>query len=212
VAALQRDLPDPPKHLIALVLPKLGNGCRLVLARPTASHQRNAEPNAAMMDLPSRRSRRICNLMMATLPTTHMRPEVNAPIKIIPSAELRDYLAEERTFLAWIRTGLALMAFGFVSARLEIFPDETRGIPGVAGGEAHHPLVWIGVALLALGITVNLSSAWRYMRVVGQLKRGQIVERSVSKHGVVVTMCLALVGIAMTVYLSLVLAPEALHA
>jgi putative membrane protein len=31
--------------------------------------------------------------------------------------DLRDYLAEERTFLAWIRTGLALMGFGFVVAR-----------------------------------------------------------------------------------------------
>jgi putative membrane protein len=165
-----------------------------------------------MMDMPSRGSRRICNFMMATSPATHMRPEVNAPTKIIPSAELRDYLAEERTFLAWIRTGLALMAFGFVSARLEIFPDETRGMAGGAGTEAHHPLVWIGVALLALGIAVNLSSAWRYTRVVGQLKRGQVVERSVSRQGVAVTMCLALLGIAMTVYLILVLAPGALHA
>jgi uncharacterized membrane protein YidH (DUF202 family) len=32
-------------------------------------------------------------------------------------ADLRDYLAAERTFLAWIRTGLALMGFGFVVAR-----------------------------------------------------------------------------------------------
>jgi hypothetical protein len=59
---------------------------------------------------------------------------------------------------------------------------------------------------------VNLSSAWRYTRVVGQLKRDQVVERSVSKQGVAVTMCLALLGIAMTVYLILVLAPGALHA
>jgi inner membrane protein YidH len=33
-------------------------------------------------------------------------------------ADARDYLAEERTFLAWIRTGVAVMAFGFVVARL----------------------------------------------------------------------------------------------
>jgi len=32
-----------------------------------------------------------------------------------------DYLAAERTFLAWIRTGLALMGFGFVAARFGQF-------------------------------------------------------------------------------------------
>ena len=38
-----------------------------------------------------------------------------------PEADVRDYLAEERTFLAWIRTGLALMGFGFVVARFGLF-------------------------------------------------------------------------------------------
>ena len=35
-----------------------------------------------------------------------------------------DYLAAERTFLAWIRTGLALMGFGFVVARFGLFLRE----------------------------------------------------------------------------------------
>jgi len=41
-------------------------------------------------------------------------------------AELRGYLAEERTFLAWIRTGISLMGFGFVVARFGIFEDLTN--------------------------------------------------------------------------------------
>jgi putative membrane protein len=41
--------------------------------------------------------------------------------KIRQNASLSDYLAAERTFLAWIRTGLALMGFGFVVARFGLF-------------------------------------------------------------------------------------------
>jgi putative membrane protein len=52
--------------------------------------------------------------------------EMDTPIKVKPVADLRDYLAEERTFLAWIRTGISLMGFGFVVARFGIFGDLTN--------------------------------------------------------------------------------------
>jgi putative membrane protein len=41
-----------------------------------------------------------------------------------PGADVRDHLAEERMFLAWIRTGFALMTFGFVVARFGLFLAE----------------------------------------------------------------------------------------
>jgi putative membrane protein len=50
--------------------------------------------------------------------------EMDTPIKGKPVADLRDYLAEERTFLAWMRAGIALMAFGLVAARFELFADD----------------------------------------------------------------------------------------
>ena len=49
---------------------------------------------------------------------------MDTPIKAKPAADLRDYLAEERTFLGWIRTGIALMGFGFVVARFGIFLEQ----------------------------------------------------------------------------------------
>ncbi len=51
-------------------------------------------------------------------------------------ADLRDYLAAERTFLAWIRTGLALMGFGFVVARFGLF------LTGSLSGSAPRSLLW----------------------------------------------------------------------
>jgi putative membrane protein len=38
-----------------------------------------------------------------------------------PSSRIRDYLANERTYLAWMRTAIALMGFGVVIARLRYF-------------------------------------------------------------------------------------------
>jgi putative membrane protein len=46
--------------------------------------------------------------------------------------QLGNYLATESTFLAWIRTGLALMGFGFVVARFGLFLEQveiSRGTP-----------------------------------------------------------------------------------
>src|ERR1700704_1656620 len=140
--------------------------------------------------------------------------EMDASIKEKPMADLRDYLAEERTFLAWIRTGIALLGFGFVVAHFGIFADEPPMTQHAAGAQPHELSLWVGTALIAIGVTVVLSSARRYIRMVGELNRGQFVQRSVSKQGVIVAMFLALLGIAMTIYMILVLAqpPDVLHA
>ena len=137
---------------------------------------------------------------------------MDTSIKGQPAADLRDYLAEERTFLAWIRTGIALMGFGFLVAHFGMFADEpTRSASGL---QPHQLSLWFGAALIAIGVTVNLFSARRYMRLVGELNSGQFVHRSLSKQGVVVALFLALLGIAMAIYLLLILAqpPDVLHA
>src|SRR5437868_2912104 len=123
-----------------------------------------------------------------------------------PAAELRDYLAEERTFLAWIRTGISLMGFGFVVARFGIFGDLQHIPLLLPAGRPHELSLWFGAALIAIGAIVNLLSARRFMRLVGDLNRDQFADRSLSKQGVIVACFLALLGIAMTIYLTLFLA------
>src|SRR5262250_1892710 len=51
---------------------------------------------------------------------------MNPPNETNQRADLRDYLAAERTFLAWVRTGLALMGFGFVVARFGLFLQQIQ--------------------------------------------------------------------------------------
>jgi putative membrane protein len=135
-------------------------------------------------------------------------------IKGKPVADLRDYLAEERTFLAWIRTGIALMGFGLVVAHFDLFADNYHITQQALNVHHHWPSIWFGTALVAIGVAVELFSTWSYMRLVGELSRGQIVHRSISKLGVIVGFCLTLLGIAMAIYLTLALGqpPDALHA
>ena len=51
---------------------------------------------------------------------------MSAPMDMRQRAALSDYLAAERTFLAWIRTGLALMGFGFVVTCFGLFLQELQ--------------------------------------------------------------------------------------
>jgi putative membrane protein len=60
-------------------------------------------------------------------------------------------LAAERTLLAWVRTGLAMMGFGFVVARFGLFLRELSGL-GRDANDRHAGLsLWVGTTLVLLG-------------------------------------------------------------
>src|SRR4051812_1877700 len=103
---------------------------------------------------------------------------MNTSVDERPVADVRDYLAEERTFLAWIRTSVALMGFGVLLARFGIFGNEPRAAQHALGIQSHELSLWLAAALIAVGVTVNLFSARRYMRLISELNRGEFVHRS----------------------------------
>ena len=118
-----------------------------------------------------------------------------------PRADVRDYLAAERTFLAWIRTGLALMGFGFVVARFGLFLQQLRFIDHAPALPNSGLSLWFGTALIATGIVVNLSSAWRHVRLVRELDRGQPECARSLTQAIATALFLAVVGLAMAIYL-----------
>lgn len=115
-------------------------------------------------------------------------------------ANLNDYLAAERTLLAWIRTGLALMGFGFVVARFGLFLQELRVAQNSSATQHSGLSLWFGTALIVVGVGVNAMAGWRYLRVVRELDRGETT-RHVATHAVTVAMLVALVGMGMAIYL-----------
>ncbi|NJR65091.1 MAG: DUF202 domain-containing protein [Leptolyngbyaceae cyanobacterium CRU_2_3] len=86
----------------------------------------------------------------------------------------REHQANERTFLAWLRTSIALIGFGFAIARFGLFMhqlesafgQEQTSISPVINSEN------LGVALVILGITTIAIAAWRYNRVFWQIEQG----------------------------------------
>ena len=110
--------------------------------------------------------------------------------------------AAERTLLAWMRTGLALMGFGFVVARFGLFLREIAAVGQAAVGQ--HTTGWslgIGTALIALGVVVSLIASLEYLRFVQLAKLGQSYTPRTAMLAVVVSLILALLGMVMAGYL-----------
>ncbi len=126
-------------------------------------------------------------------------------------ADLRDSLAAERTFLAWIRTGLGLMGFGFVVARFGLFVEQLQYTQHTPSARSYGMSVWFGTALIAVGVVVFLLSAWHHLRLVRELNRGGPLPSRPSTQAVLIALFLALVGVAMAIYLVSVRGASIMH-
>lgn len=112
--------------------------------------------------------------------------------------DLRIVQANERTLLAWVRTGLGIMAFGFVVARLGLWLAQVQ--PASGGGGTGVSL-WVGVALVLFGAATLFVSAVRFRRA-----HQDIVESRPhvpgALAGVFVAVALAVGGLALAIYLA----------
>jgi putative membrane protein len=118
-----------------------------------------------------------------------------------PEETLRVHQANERTMLAWIRTGIALMAFGFAIARFGLFLRELAAV----GALARKPpeglgTAWLGTLLVALGMLTNLVGTLRYRQIRQGIERGDVGAPGASIV-YAVGFGAALIGLAMTVLL-----------
>ncbi len=111
-----------------------------------------------------------------------------------------DHLANERTFLAWIRTGIGIMAFGFVVVKFTLFVKQLslvlqKPLPAPSHGYS----TAIGIFLVAFGSALNLMAFIRY-RIINK----QLQDANYKPSNLLTTMLVAfilLAGIALVWYL-----------
>src|SRR5438045_9474019 len=94
------------------------------------------------------------------------------------------------------------MGFGFVVARFGLFLQQLRFIDHASSSLSYGVSLWFGTALIAVGVVVNLSPAWRYVRLVRELDRGEAAWSRSLTQAVTTALFLALVGLAMALYLA----------
>jgi putative membrane protein len=122
------------------------------------------------------------------------------------STDPRIYMAAERTFLAWVRTGIAFMGFGFVVARFGLFLREIAISNNMTVAQHSNGFsLPVGVALIVAGVIVNLIAAARHHRYITALDRGQFRQAYGFVFTFLIAGFLALIGLAVAIYLAVFL-------
>ena len=111
-----------------------------------------------------------------------------------------DHLANERTFLAWIRTSIGIMAFGFVVVKFSLFVKQISLILGkenIIHSKGYSGIV--GIVLVAVGTITAVLSYIRYKHSEKQLNEGYYKHSSLLIT--VLTTFIFLVSVFLIVYL-----------
>jgi putative membrane protein len=137
-----------------------------------------------------------------SVPADQLPGEVKLLTSDVPQEDPRVFLAAERTLLAWIRTGLAMMGFGFIVARSGIFFRQML-VAEFDGSPPKSTLsLWIGCAMILLGALLNLLAGAEHVRFIRQLPTLRTVGRLRLIMGLASAITMGILGLLMVGYLA----------
>ena len=120
-----------------------------------------------------------------------------------------DHAANERTFLAWVRTGIAIIAFGFVIEKFNLFLLTMAS--AALGGELHHSQLvslsgrmgrYDGLVLILGGLGLVVLSTARFVRTTRLLDDEQTHSAKSVRAELVLSSCLVLIVASYSIYLA----------
>jgi len=121
-----------------------------------------------------------------------------------------DHAANERTFLAWIRTGLAVAAFGFFLFKLNVLVDAAGGGNGPhfvaedAGALVSVATRYAGVVMVMMGIAVIARSTAGFERTRRAIDRQEVIQIAQSRAESLFSAALVIAVVIFCIYLAVV--------
>ena len=120
-----------------------------------------------------------------------------------------DHAANERTFLAWVRTAIAVMAFGFVIERFDLFLQ--LAAPQLALKQAApHGQAFAnaaGLAFIGIGVVMIVIAGLRFRKTAKDIETEDAVPSPGERFDVALAVLLVLLGLALFLYLSRAVLP-----
>ena len=127
-------------------------------------------------------------------PNRHMKQ----PTRKFISSKVTDHLANERTFLAWVRTALAVMVFGFAVERVGLVLHEVGLKSSVLTSSTHYSTL-VGVALIFLGVVVLVFALINFLTVRSAIDNKNFHPQA--SFSIVLTVLASIIGLLLAVYL-----------
>jgi inner membrane protein YidH len=120
-----------------------------------------------------------------------------------------DHAANERTFLAWVRTAIAVMAFGFVIEKFDLFLQAV--VPQTAQRQfSPHGQAFAnaaGLAFIAIGIAMIVIAGFRFAKTAKDIESDADVPSTGERFNLALAMLIGLLGVALFLYLSRAVLP-----
>ena len=123
-------------------------------------------------------------------------------------ANYTDHAANERTFLAWIRTGLAVAAFGFFLVKLDVLVDTVGGgtLPRLPAADAYAFVVvaarYIGLAMVVTGVAIIARSSAGFERTRRAIDSDEVIRMPQSRVESLLSVVLAIAVAIFCIYLA----------
>jgi inner membrane protein YidH len=123
------------------------------------------------------------------------------PKHVGASKKVTDHLANQRTFLAWIRTGLATITFGFVVERFGLLLRELGIKTGLTEILPVHYSSFFGVSLTILGVVMMVVALFEFLRIRSSIDSERF--HPPAAFSVILTILASLIGTLLAIYLFL---------